>query len=44
MIIIYSLQSGFRQYSTFPALINITESKRKAIDNGNKDYGVFVEL
>ena len=34
--IIYNLQFGFRQqYSTFHALINITEIIRKALDDGN---------
>ena len=43
--IIYDLQFGFRQqYSTSPALINITENIRKALDNGNIGCGVFVDL
>ena len=43
--IIYNLQFGFRhQYSTFHALINITENIRKALDGGNIGCGVFVDL
>ena len=43
--IIYNLQFGFRQqYSTSYALINITENRRKALDDGNKGCGVFVDL
>ena len=43
--IIYNLQFGFRQqYSTSHALINITEIIRKALDDGNTGYGVFVDL
>ena len=43
--IIYDLQFGFRQeYSTSHALINITENIRKALDDGNIDCGVFVDL
>ena len=35
----------FRQhYSTFHALINITENIRKALDDGNIGCGVFVDL
>ena len=42
---IYNLQFRFRQqYSTSHALINITENIRKAIDDGNIDCGVFVDL
>ena len=42
---IYNLQFGFRQqYSTSPALINITENIRKSLDNGNIGCGVFVDL
>ena len=42
----YNLRFGFRQlhYSTCYALINITESIRKALDDGNIDCGVFVGL
>ena len=41
----YNLQFGFRQqYSTSHALINITENIRKALDDGNKGCGVFVDL
>ena len=43
--IIYNLQFGFRQqYSTFHALINITENIRKTLDDGNIGCGVFVDL
>ena len=43
--IIYNLQFGFRQqHSTSHALINITENIRKALDDGNVDCGVFVDL
>ena len=43
--VIYNLQFGFRQqYSTYHALINITENIRKALDAGNICCGVFVDL
>ena len=43
--ITYDLQFGFRQqYSTSHVLINITENIRKALDDGNIDCGVFVNL
>ena len=43
--IIYNLQFGFRQqYSTSHALINITENRRKALDDRNIGCGVFVDL
>ena len=43
--IIYNLQFGFRQqYSTYHALNNITEKIRKALDDGNIGYGIFVDL
>ena len=43
--IIYNLQFGFRQqYSTYHALINITEDIRKALDDGNIGCGAFVDL
>ena len=43
--IIYDLQFRFRQqYSTFYALINITENIRKAFDDGNIGCGIFVDL
>ena len=43
--IIYNLQFGFRQhYSTSHALINISESMRKAFDEGNLGCGVFINL
>ena len=42
---IYNLQFGFRQqYSTYHALINITENIRKALDDENIGCGVFVDL
>ena len=42
---IYNLQFGFRQqYSTSHALINIAEIIRKALDDGNIGFGVFVDL
>ena len=42
---IYNLQFGFRQqYSTSHALINISDNIRKALDDGNIDCGVFVNL
>ena len=43
--IIYNLQFGFRQqYSTSHALIKITENVRKALDDGNIVYRIFVDL
>ena len=43
--LIYSLQFGFRQkYSTVHALINLTESFRKNLDEGNLGCGIFVDL
>ena len=43
--IIYDLQFGFRQqYSTSHVLINITKKIRKALDDGNIGFGVFVDL
>ena len=43
--IIYNLHFGFRQqYSTSHALINITENIRRALDDGNIDYRIFVDL
>ena len=43
--VIYNLKFGFRQqYSTSHALINITESIRKALDDGNISSGVVVDL
>ena len=45
IIFIYNLQFGFRQqYSTSHALINITESIRKALDDGNVGCGTFADL
>ena len=41
----YKLQLGFRQqYSVSHPLINITENIKKAFDDGNIGYGVFVDL
>ena len=43
--IIYPLQFGFRQqYSTFHALISLTEDIRKNLDKGNIVCGIFVDL
>ena len=43
--VIYNLQFGFRQQSsTSRAFINITENIRKALDDGNIDCGIFVDL
>ena len=43
--IICNLHLGFRQqYSTFHALINITEIIGKTLDDGNIECGVFVDL
>ena len=43
--VIYNLQFGFRQqHSASHTLINITENRRKVLDDGNKGCGVFVEL
>ena len=43
--IIYPLQFGFRQqYSTFHALISLTEDIRKNVDKGNIVCGIFVDL
>ena len=43
--IIHNLQFGFRkQYSTSHALITITESIRKALDDRNIGYGVSVDF
>ena len=43
--IIYNLQFGFRQqYPASHALISTTENIRKALDDGNIGYGVFVDL
>ena len=41
----YSLQFGFRQhYSTSYALLNLTESIMRALDEGNFTCGLFVDL
>ena len=43
--IICNLQSGFtQQYSTSNALININKNTRKALDDENISFGVFVDL
>ena len=43
--LIYSLQFGFMQkYSTVHALISLTESIRKNLDQGNIGCGIFVDL
>ena len=43
--IIYPLQFGFRQqYSTFHALIRLSEDIRKNLDKGNIGCGIFVDL
>ena len=43
--LIYLLQFGFRQYySTFHALIILTEDFRKDLDKGNIGCGIFVDL
>ena len=43
--LIYPLQFGFRQhYSTSYALLNLTESIMKALDEGNFACGIFVDL
>ena len=43
--IIYPLKFGFRkQYSTFHALISLTEDIRENLDEGNIGCGIFVDL
>ena len=43
--LIYPLQFGFRQhYSTSYALLNLTESIMKALDEDNFTCGIFVDL
>ena len=43
--IISNLRFEFRQqYSTSHALINISDNKRKALDDGNVGCGVFLDL
>ena len=43
--LIYSLQFGFQQkYSTTHALINLTESIRQTLDEGNFGCGIFADL
>ena len=40
--LIYALQFGFRQhYSTSYALLNLTETIMKALDEGNYARGIF---
>ena len=42
---IYNLQFGFRKkHSTNPALIEITESIRNALDNKKYACGIFIDL
>ena len=42
--VIHSLQLGFQQhYSTSYALLNLTEAKMKAFDDGNFACGIFVD-
>ena len=41
----YPLQLGFRQnYSTIHALISLTETIRKYLDEGKFAFGIFVDL
>ena len=43
--LIFSLQFGFRQkYSTTHTLINLTESIRQTLDEGNFGCGIFADL
>ena len=43
--VIYDLQFGFRQkYSTFHALIHLTDKIREQLDSGNFACGIFVDL
>ena len=43
--ITYPLQFGFKQqYSTFHAVIGLTEDIRKNLDKGNIGCGIFVDL
>ena len=43
--LIYPLQFGFRQqYSTFHALISLTEDIKKNVDKANIGCGIFVDL
>ena len=43
--LIYPLQFGFRQhYSTFHALISLTEDIRKNLNKGSTGCGIFVDL
>ena len=43
--LLYPLQFGFRQnYSTTYALISLTETIRKYLDEGKLDCGIFVDL
>ena len=38
------MQFGFRQHFTSHPLVNITETIRKALDDGNIACGIFVDL
>ena len=42
--LIYPLQLGFQQHSSSYALLNLTESIMKALDEGNFACGIFVDL
>ena len=43
--LLYKHQYGFRnKHSTSHALINITENIRKALDNDNFAFGIFVDF
>ena len=43
--LIFSLQFGFRQkYSTTHTLINLTESIRQTLDEGNFGCGIFIDF
>ena len=42
--IIYPLQFGWQQYSTFYALISLTEDIRKNLNKGNIGCYIFVDL
>ena len=43
--LIYPLQFGFQQYySTSYALLNLTESIMKALDEGNFACGIFIDV
>ena len=43
--ILYTLQFGFREsHSTSHALLSLTETIKKSIDNGKFDCGIFLDL